>query len=133
MVADEVRTLAQRTQESTRHIQDIIEKLGSATKDASTNMDSCQALADQSVDEMTNVRSALDAVSASVNTIDQMTQHIASAAEEQSVTAIEIERNTQAITEISARTQEESKAAEVLNQEMVELAHKQSLLVERFA
>lgn len=132
VVADEVRTLAQRTQESTRHIQNIIEKLGSATRDAATNMSSCQTLADQSVDEMTNVRSALDAISASVNTIDQMSQHIASAAEEQSVTAIEIERNTQAITEISTRTQEESKAAAVLNQEMVELANKQHLLVERF-
>lgn len=132
VVADEVRTLAQRTQESTRHIQNIIEKLGAATKDAATNMNSCQTLADQSVDEMTNVRSALDAISASVNTIDQMSQHIAAAAEEQSVTAIEIERNTQAITEISTRTQEESKAAAMLNQEMVELAKKQHLLVDRF-
>ncbi|WP_439134135.1 methyl-accepting chemotaxis protein [Pseudomaricurvus sp.] len=132
VVADEVRTLAQRTQESTQHIQDIIEKLSSATSDAASNMDSCQTLADQSVEEMTNVRSALDAISESVNTIDQMSQHIASASEEQSATAIEVERNTQSISEISTRTQEESEAAAKINEEMTEMAKKQHLLVERF-
>lgn len=132
VVADEVRTLAQRTQESTQHIQNIIEKLSSATSDAASNMGGCQQLADQSVDEMSNVRGALDAISASVSTIDQMSQHIASAAEEQSATAIEIEQNTQSISEISTRTQQESEAAASINQEMTELAKKQYLLVERF-
>lgn len=132
VVADEVRTLAQRTQESTQHIQNIIEKLSSATGDAADNMESCQTLADKSVEEMGNVRGALDAISASVNSIDQMSQHIAAAAEEQSATAVEIEQNTQSISEISNRTQQESEAAARINQEMTELAEKQYLLVERF-
>ncbi len=132
VVADEVRTLAQRTQESTQHIQDIIEKLGRATSDASSNMDICQQLAERSVGEMSNVNNALGAVSSSVNSIDQMSQQIASAAEEQSATAIEIERNTQAISDISNRTQQDSNAAADLNQQMTNLAQSQYHLIERF-
>lgn len=132
VVADEVRSLAQRTQESTQHIQDIIEKLSAATSDASSNMNACQAQATQSVDEMTNVSGALSSISTAVNTIDEMSQRIASAAEEQSVSAIRIEQNTQNIAEISNRTQEEASAADELSSEMNQLAADQFDLVDRF-
>lgn len=132
VVADEVRTLAQRTQESTQHIQDIIEKLGNATNDASENMGACQKLAEKSVDEMSNVSEALNEISESVSTIDQMSQRIASAAEEQSATAIEVESNTQSISDIASQTQQEAEAAASLSQEMAELTEKQFHLVERF-
>ena len=132
VVADEVRTLAQRTQESTQHIQEIIEKLGSATSDAATNMGSCQQLAERSVDEMDNVNRALEGISEAVNTIDHMSQQIASAAEEQSATAIEIESNTQSITEISSRTRDEAQASADINAQMAELTQHQLQLVERF-
>src|SRR5690606_22594666 len=56
VVADEVRSLAQRTQESTGDIQHIIGNLGKATEDASVNMKNCLSLADRSVNEMNNVR-----------------------------------------------------------------------------
>ncbi|HSC68496.1 MAG TPA: PAS domain-containing methyl-accepting chemotaxis protein, partial [Cellvibrio sp.] len=84
VVADEVRSLAQRTQESTGDIQQIIGNLGKATDDASLNMKNCLDLADRSVHEMNNVRTALDSISQSVNAIDQMSHQIAAAAEEQS-------------------------------------------------
>jgi aerotaxis receptor len=132
VVADEVRTLAQRTQESTGDIQSIIEKLSSATHDAANSMTSCQELAERSVSEMSNVDNALGSISESVSSIDQMSHRIASAAEEQSASAIEIESNTQAISDISNRTQEEAVAAADLSQEMTELAEKQFQLVERF-
>ena len=132
VVADEVRSLAQRTQESTQHIQEIIEKLSSATTDASSNMSACQAQASQSAEVMNNVRNSLSSISSAVNTIDQMSQRIASAAEEQSSSAIEIERNTQTITEISSRTQEEAGAAVSLSQDMSNLSTKQFHLIEQF-
>lgn len=132
VVADEVRTLAQRTQESTQHIQDIIENLSKATDQASTNMNECQDLTKRSVDEMSNVSGALTAISNAVNTIEQMSHHIASAAEEQSATANEIESNTRNISEISEQTKHEALTAAELNQEMSDLASKQFLLVERF-
>ena len=132
VVADEVRTLASRTQESTQHIQNIIENLGSATGAASQNMSACQNMADKCVGEMNNVNAALEAITESVSTIDRMSERIAVAAEEQSAVAIEVERNTQSISQISNRTQSEVEAADQLSQEMVELSEKQLLLVERF-
>ncbi len=132
VVADEVRTLAQRTQESTQHIQDIIEKLSKATSDAADNMGSCLNLADKSVEEMNNVSAALSGISDSVGMIDTMSQRIASAAEEQSSTAIEVEQNTQSISDIASQTQQEAESAAQLSQEMADLTQKQFHLVERF-
>lgn len=132
VVADEVRSLAQRTQESTGDIQQIIGNLGKATQDASANMKNCMDMADRSVHEMSNVRSALDAISHSVNTIDQMSHQIATAAEEQSSMALEIERNTQSIAHISDQTQQEIRVADGLNSEMDDLSQKQLDLIVRF-
>jgi aerotaxis receptor len=132
VVADEVRSLAQRTQQSTGDIQQIIGNLGKATEDASLNMKNCLNMADRSVHEMSNVRSALDAISSSVNTIDQMSHQIATAAEEQSSMALEIERNTQSIAHISDQTQQEIRVADSLNSEMDDLSQKQLDLIVRF-
>ena len=132
VVADEVRTLASRTQESTQHIQNIIENLGNATNEAARNMGACQDMADKCVDEMSHVNSALEAITESVSTIDHMSERIAVAAEEQSAVAIEVERNTKSISQISNQTQGEVESADQLSQEMVELSEKQLLLVERF-
>jgi aerotaxis receptor len=132
VVADEVRSLAQRTQESTRHIQEIIGNLGKATEDAGSNMKSCLALADRSVIEMVNVNEALATISKSVAMIDQMSHQIAAAAEEQSSMAIEIERNTSTIAKISDQTQVQIEVADNLNQEMANLSQKQLDLITRF-
>lgn len=132
VVADEVRTLAQRTQESTTDIQQIIEKLGKATNDASANMENCLALAERSVSEMANVKGALASISASVTSIDDMSHQIATAAEEQSAVAGEIERNTTAIAEISEQSQREISQADRMTQEMAELSQQQLDLILRF-
>jgi aerotaxis receptor len=132
VVADEVRHLAQRTQESTRHIQEIIGNLGKATTDASNNMESCQELANRSVNEMGNVHEALNAIANSVNSIDQMSHQIATAAEEQSSMAREIEQNTNTIAHISDQSQAQVNEADRLNHEMAELSQKQKDLITRF-
>lgn len=132
VVADEVRTLAQRTQESTQHIQNIVSNLGSATEDASHNMNNCQTLAERSVAEMAHVQTALGSISSAVASIDGMSHQIASAAEEQSAMAIEIERNTTHISQISSQSQSEIAASNRLNQEMSELSNRQLDLVKRF-
>lgn len=132
VVADEVRHLAQRTQESTSHIQEIIGNLGKATADASNNMDNCQNLANRSVDEMSNVRNALNSIAKSVSNIDQMSHQIAAAAEEQSAMAREIEQNTNNIAQISNQSQQQVNEADRLNHEIAELSQKQKDLVTRF-
>ena len=132
VVADEVRTLASRTQESTQHIQNIIEDLGKATGDATRNMEKCRSMANRNVEEMGNVNTALAAITESVGTIDAMSECIAVTAAQQSAVAAEVERNTQEISKISARTREEVRSADQLSQEMVELTETQLRLVERF-
>lgn len=132
VVADEVRSLAQRTQESTQHIQQIIGNLGKATDEASSNMQNCLALADRSVSEMINVNKALGTISESVGQIDQMSHQIATAAEEQSSMANEIERNTSSIAKISDQTQQQIDQADQLNHEMANLSQKQLDLITRF-
>ena len=132
VVADEVRSLAQRTQESTGDIQQIIGDLGKATEDASANMKNCLELAERSVNEMSNVNAALASISSSVNTIDQMSHQIAAAAEEQSFMALEIERNTHSIASISNQTQHEIGLADELTSEIDQLSHKQLDLIVRF-
>jgi len=132
VVADEVRSLAQRTQESTSHIQDIIGNLGKATDDASANMKNCLELAERSVNEMGNVSTALSTISQSVISIDQMSHQIAAAAEEQSSMAMEIERNTSSIARISDQTQQQINTADQLNNDMAVLSQKQLSLITRF-
>lgn len=132
VVADEVRHLAQRTQESTGHIQEIISNLGKATSDAGINMENCQQLAERSVNEMGNVREALNAIANSVSTIDQMSHQIATAAEEQSAMAREIEQNTNNIAHISNQAQLQINEADHLSHEMAQLSQKQKDLIARF-
>lgn len=132
VVADEVRSLAQRTQESTGDIQQIIGNLSKATTDASLNMQSCLQLVDRSVNQMGNVNKALSGISQSVTAIDQMSHQIAAAAEEQSLMANEIERNTASIATISDQTQRQIDIADNLNHEMADLSQKQLDLITRF-
>lgn len=132
VVADEVRTLAQRTQDSTGHIQRIIANLGEATEQASSSMGQCLGLAERSVTEMDKVKTALQSITEAVENIEQRAHQIASAAEEQSATASEIERNTQHISRISGRTQDEVATAEGLNRDMEQLSQKQLSLITRF-
>ncbi len=132
VVADEVRTLASRTQHSTLHIQKIIEDLGNAVVDATSNMSSCLQMVDQSVKEISHVDSALSKITQSVREVDDMAERIAVASEQQSAVAAEVGRNTQEISRISSQTQDQVETAEMLSREMVSLTENQLALVERF-
>ncbi|WP_041523364.1 methyl-accepting chemotaxis protein [Gilvimarinus agarilyticus] len=132
VVADEVRTLAQRTQRSTEDIQAIIGELSESTQLAGDNMAQCQSLVDLSVSEMVNVSDALAAITSAVSAIDSLSHQIAAAAEEQSATANDIDSNTRAITQIADDTKTDIDAASRANREMAELAADQFDLVHRF-
>jgi aerotaxis receptor len=132
VVADEVRSLAKRTQESTEHIQTIISNLGRATSGAREQMNECLTAAERSADEMNRVHNALTSISDAVTRIDQMSHQIAAAAEEQSTTAVEIQRNTQTIADIAAATQSDIQTAESLGRDMEQQTRKQQELVLRF-
>jgi len=132
VVADEVRTLAQRTQDSTLDIENIISELGSATEQTSSAMQDCTELAKSSVDEMHNVETSLNTVLGAVENIDSLSQQIAAVSEEQAATANEIERNTVNIANIANETKQKSQQTSSLGTELYDLSNQQRLLAERF-
>ena len=132
VVADEVRSLAQRTQQSTQDIENIIEELGNTTNLAVGNMQSCKDRSQRSVESINRVQSSLQSITQSVTSIEQMAQQIASAAEEQSCVANEVSNNTQNISNIAKDTESKAQSAAQTTREMGQLASKQLSLVERF-
>jgi methyl-accepting chemotaxis protein len=93
VVADEVRTLASRTQESTHEIQNVIEQLQSAAQSAVSVMEQGKEQAQRSVDQAGATGASLDAITSKVTSITDMNQQIASATEEQQSFANSIQQN----------------------------------------
>jgi len=104
VVADEVRTLAGRTQESTQEIESMIDKLQSGAKNAVSAMKTGQEKATIGVDQTKQAGEALAAITRAVTTINEMNTHIASAAEEQSATTEEMNKNIININQLADET-----------------------------
>ncbi len=120
VVADEVRTLASRTQESTVEIQTTIEKLQAAAKEAVNAMSNGKSLADTSVEQVSAAGKSLDEITSSVAQINLMTSDIANATEAQSDSAKQIVDH---VDEISHSTVQTHKASEELANVSADLAH----------
>lgn len=101
VVADEVRTLASRTQESTEEIQKMIERLQSGANDAVDVMEESHIQAKNSVDQASKTGDALQKITAAVNTINQMNIEISNAAEQQTSVAHEIDESLNQINQAS--------------------------------
>ncbi|MEH6648930.1 MAG: methyl-accepting chemotaxis protein [Motiliproteus sp.] len=93
VVADEVRTLAQRTQESTEQIQQMITQLQSGAKDAVLVMQASSEQAVNSTAQAAQAGEALTQITESVATISNMATQIATAAEQQTSVTDDINRN----------------------------------------
>ncbi len=87
VVAEEVRGLAQRTQESTGEIQSIVERLQEGAREAAEQMEASRGTARTSVEEAARAGDSLSEIAASVQRITEMTTQIAGAAEEQTATS----------------------------------------------
>lgn len=122
VVADEVRSLASRTQSSTQEIQAMIEKLQSATRNAVKVMNTGQEKAQGSVEQATEAGSSLDAITDAVAQISDMNLHIASAAKEQNEVTEEINRNISHITELSNQTASNAEHSSHASTELADLA-----------
>ncbi|MGX5833428.1 chemotaxis protein [Aeromonas piscicola] len=101
VVADEVRVLSRRTQDSTQEIQSTIETLQQTTARAVSLMQTSQGLADNSVKDADAAAAALEEITRAVSLISDMAGQIATAAEEQTQVTGEITQNTTAIKDVS--------------------------------
>tara|TARA_R110002072_G_scaffold3149_3_gene23393 strand:- start:41271 stop:42452 length:1182 start_codon:yes stop_codon:yes gene_type:complete len=122
VVADEVRTLASRTQQSTREINDMIEKLQNGANQAVSVMELGRTKAEDSVKQAAKAGEALQAITGVVDNIKCMNMQIASAAEEQSATAEEINRNIVNISEVAQETAAGSQQTASASDELARLA-----------
>ncbi len=132
VVADEVRTLASRTQTSTQEIQSMIERIQHSAGNAVSTMESGRSQTQTSVEKATKAGQALEAINQSVGTISDMNAQIASAAEEQSAVAEEINRNMVEIRQITEQTANGAKETANESTELSNSANQLSAMVTRF-
>lgn len=124
VVADEVRSLATRTQDSTREIRGMIGKLQEGAGKAAEVMRNSRQLAQQTVEQTGQAETALNKIRSEVTAINDMNAQIASASEEQSAVAEEVNQNINRIHTATLETSAGSEQVAVSSRELATLANR---------
>lgn len=132
VVADEVRTLASRTQQSTEEIQSMIEKIQAGTREAVMVMKSSHQRVDVTVNQAQQAGNVLEAFTQSVSLINAMNTQIAAAAEELSSVADDVSRNVTNIHDETNKTADGVHQVDHTSKELLKLSDRLDLLVGQF-
>ncbi len=132
VVADEVRSLAQRTQASTLEIESAIGSLEQGTLSVSELMEESQSLTESSVALVREAGVALEGITQRVSAIQSMNQQIAAASEQQSAVAEEISRSVVTVRDISEQTAEASHQTSASSVELARLGGQLQQMISRF-
>lgn len=132
VVADEVRSLASRTQGSTSEIQNIIEKLQSGTQSTVEVMNQGKQLADNCVEQASKTGNALNSITHAISVINDMNMQIASASEQQSSVAETINENVVNVKRIAEQNAVASNQTRSSSSEIARLAEQLNEMVSQF-
>jgi len=122
VVADEVRSLSQQTRQSTERIREVVERIQGGAGEAVTVMQGADAAAGTGEGQVERSAEALAEISGAVGTVSDMAAQIASAAEEQSAVAAEIDRNVVAIAEGGRESEEAAREARAWSERLQALS-----------
>ncbi|MDH5444067.1 MAG: methyl-accepting chemotaxis protein [Gammaproteobacteria bacterium] len=132
VVADEVRTLATRTQASTKEIEETVSKLLSETDSTVETMKSTLEESSKTQGFVEETTTGLNTIATSVDNINQMITQIATATEQQTAVTEEIDRNVVNITQLAQKVADDGKHTTTATQEMAQLAAQLDKLVNQF-
>jgi methyl-accepting chemotaxis protein len=133
VVADEVRTLAQRTAESTAEIHQIIDTVQTGAVNAVRAIESGQNRSEEGVTQVTEAGTTLQLITRAVEAIRDMNRQIATAAEEQTSVAEDISRNLTEITAIATANQENVQRTESAGRNLHELSGQLNEVTQRLS
>ncbi|MCG3746849.1 methyl-accepting chemotaxis protein [Vibrio cincinnatiensis] len=132
VVADEVRSLASRTQNSTQEISDMLSALHQGVSKAVSSMSISQQRGEKTAQESALIKERLAGISQSVGTIQDMGIQTASAAEQQSAVAEDINQNLVAIQQIVNQLSENLQISESISTRLAQSGQQMGNLVSHF-